>query len=94
MPTDRFDGKKVIECQVSDGINKTEELVKRIAAGDAPVFKASGKKEASHSSIGGKESIGHQIYKHLMNGVSAYASVRSWWWYPYRNRVPYRWIQC
>lgn len=70
VPTDRFDGKKVIECQVSDGINKTEELVKRIAAGDAPVFKASDKKEASHSSIGGKESIGHQIYKHLMNGVS------------------------
>ena len=70
VPTDRFDGKKVIECQVSDGINKTEELVKRIAAGDAPVFKALGKKEASHSSIGGKESIGHQIYKHLMNGVS------------------------
>ena len=70
VPTDRFDGKKVIECQVSDGINKTEELVKRIAAGDALVFKASGKKETSHSSIGGKESIGHQIYKHLMNGVS------------------------
>ena len=70
VPTDRFDGKKVIECQVSDGINKAEELIKRIASGDAPVFKASGKKEASHSSVGGKESIGHQIYKHLMNGVS------------------------
>lgn len=70
VPTDRFDGKNVIECQVSDGINKAEELIKRIAAGDAPVFKASGKKEASHSSVGGKESIGHQIYKHLMNGVS------------------------
>jgi PTS system fructose-specific IIC component len=70
VPTDRFDGKKVIECQVSDGINKAEELIKRIAAGDAPVFKASGKKETSNSSVGGKESIGHQIYKHLMNGVS------------------------
>lgn len=70
VPTDRFDGKKVIECQVSDGINKAEELIKRIAAGNAPVFKASGKKEASHSSVGGKESIGHKIYKHLMNGVS------------------------
>lgn len=70
VPTDRFDGKKVIECQVSDGINKAEELVKRIAVGDAPVFKASGKKETSNSSVGGKESIGHQIYKHLMNGVS------------------------
>lgn len=70
VPTDRFDGKKVIECQVSDGINKAEELIKRIASGDAPVFKASGKKEASHSSVGGKESVGHQIYKHLMNSVS------------------------
>lgn len=70
VPTDRFDGKKVIECQVSDGINKAEELIKRIASGDAPVFKASGKKEASHSPVGGKESVGHQIYKHLMNGVS------------------------
>ena len=70
VPTDRFDGKKVIECQVSDGINKAEELIKRIASGDAPVFKASGKKEASHSSVGGKERVGHQIYKHLMNGVS------------------------
>ena len=70
VPTDCFDGKKVIECQVSDGINKAEELIKRIASGDAPVFKASGKKEASHSSVGGKESVGHQIYKHLMNGVS------------------------
>lgn len=70
VPIDRFDGKKVIECQVSDGINKAEELIKRIASGDAPVFKASGKKEASHSSVGGKESVGHQIYKHLMNGVS------------------------
>ena len=70
VPTDRFDGKKVIECQVSDGINKAEELIKRIASGDAPVFKAPGKKEASHSSVGGKESVGHQIYKHLMNGVS------------------------
>ena len=70
VPMDRFDGKKVIQRQVSDGINKAEELIKRIASGDAPVFKASGKKEASHSSVGGKESVGHQIYKHLMNGVS------------------------
>ncbi len=26
---ERFAGKKVIECQVSDGINKAEELIKR-----------------------------------------------------------------
>ena len=70
VPTDRFDGKKVIECQVSDGINKAEELVKRAAAGDAPVFKASGKTSGTQQSTGGKESVAHQIYKHLMNGVS------------------------
>ena len=71
VPTDRFDGKKVIECQVSDGINKAEQLVKRAAAGDAPVFKASGKSQSStQQSAGGKESVAHQIYKHLMNGVS------------------------
>ncbi|WP_455720516.1 PTS fructose transporter subunit IIABC [Agathobacter sp.] len=71
VPTDRFDGKKVIECQVSDGINKAEELVKRAAAGDAPVFKASGRSQSStQQSTGGKESVAHQIYKHLMNGVS------------------------
>ena len=70
VPTDRFDGKKVIECQVSDGINKAEELIKRAAAGDAPVFKASGKASDTQRSTGGKESVAHQIYKHLMNGVS------------------------
>ncbi len=70
VPTDRFDGKKVIECQVSDGINKAEELIKRAAAGDAPVFKASGKASDTQQSTGGKESVAHQIYKHLMNGVS------------------------
>ena len=70
VPTDRFDGKKVIECQVSDGINKAEELVKRAAAGDAPVFKASEKASDTQQSTGGKESVAHQIYKHLMNGVS------------------------
>ena len=33
---ERFDGKKVIECQVSDGINKADELIKKALAGDAP----------------------------------------------------------
>ena len=38
---ERFDGKKVIECQVSDGINKADELLKKALAGDAPVYKLS-----------------------------------------------------
>ena len=68
VPMDRFDGKKVIECQVSDGISKAEELLERAIAGNAPVYKAAQavKKEAG----AGKQSVGHQIYTQLMNGVS------------------------
>ena len=65
VPMDRFDGVKVIECQVSKGINKPNELIDSIISGEAPVYKASNvKKEVSN------EGGGHSIYKHLMNGVS------------------------
>ena len=69
VPMDRFDGKKLIECQVSDGINKAEQLIGSIMNGDAPVYKAAAgaKKSSSAPSKGG---AGHTIYKHLMNGVS------------------------
>lgn len=68
VPMDRFNGKKVIQCQVSDGISKAEQLIERAMRGEAPVYKADGKVEETKS-IGG-ESVGHMIYKHLMNGVS------------------------
>ena len=59
VPMDRFDGKKVIERQVSDGINKADELVELAISGGE-------KKQAAKS--GG--SVGHKIYTQLMNGVS------------------------
>ena len=70
VPMERFDGKKVIECQVSDGINKADELIRKALAGDAPVYKAgtSEKKESTSAKKGG--GIGHKIYTQLMNGVS------------------------
>lgn len=72
VPTDRFDGKHVIETSVADGIHKPEELVKRAAAGDAPIFHAASaaadRKEEDEA--GAKGSAGHQIYTHLMSGVS------------------------
>lgn len=69
VPMDRFDGKKVIECQVSDGISKADELVERAMNGDAPIYKAkNGAAQASSAKSGG--GIGHQIYTQLMNGVS------------------------
>ncbi len=69
VPMERFDGKKVIECQVSDGINKADGLISRAVAGDVPVYHAANapvKQQAGNSSGG----IGHQIYTQLMNGVS------------------------
>ena len=69
VPMDRFDGKKVIECQVSDGISKADELVERAMNGDAPIYKAkNGATQSGSAKSGG--SIGHQIYTQLMNGVS------------------------
>ena len=69
VPTDRFNGKKVITCQVSDGISKADQLVDRIISGDAPVFTAENAAAAEASSSGG-DSLGHKAYMDLMNGVS------------------------
>ncbi len=69
VPMDRFDGKPVIECKVADGISKAAELVEKAKKGDAKAYKAAGAKKTENvSSANG--SIGHQIYTHLMSGVS------------------------
>ena len=70
VPMDRFDGKRLIERQVSDGINKADELIELAMSGNAPVYhsgNASARPAASAKAGGG---IGHQIYTQLMNGVS------------------------
>ena len=69
VPMERFDGKKVIECQVSDGISKADQLVERAMAGDAPIYQAKGAVQKSSQSKG-SGGVGHQIYTQLMNGVS------------------------
>ena len=68
VPMERFDGKKLIDCQVSDGINKANQLIKRAMDGDAPVYHSAGAPAASVSKADG--SAGHRIYMQLMNGVS------------------------
>ena len=69
VPMERFDGKKLIECQVSDGISKADALVERAFAGDAPVYHAAA--GASNSSAAAKAGggAGHKIYTQLMNAV-------------------------
>ena len=69
VPMERFDGKKVIECQVSDGINKADELIKRAVNGDAPVYHAANASESQSKETSGG-GVGHKIYTQLMNGVS------------------------
>lgn len=71
VPMDRFSGKKVIICQVSDGISKADELVERAIKGDAQIFETDNRDSLSqNSSRGERGSFIHQIYTHLMNGVS------------------------
>lgn len=71
VPMDRFDGKRVIECQVSDGISKADELLEQAAAGTVPIYRAAaGSSTASVQKNGKSGSVGHQIYVQLMNGVS------------------------
>lgn len=70
VPMERFDGKKVIQCKVADGISKAEQLIDRAVKGDAPVYHASGNAGTVQESGGDGDSIGHRIYKDLMNGVS------------------------
>ena len=67
VPLDRFDGKKVIIRQVSDGISKADELVDLALSGNVPVYHAAEGAKTEVKSSGG---IGHQIYAELMNGVS------------------------
>ena len=70
VPMDRFDGKKVIECQVSDGISKADQLVERAISGDVPVYHGAAGSQNSSSNAKAGGGAGHKIYMQLMNGVS------------------------
>lgn len=68
VPMDRFNGKKVISCQVSDGIGKADQLIKQAMSGNVEVFH--GESSETTTVVTGKESAAHKIYTQLMNGVS------------------------
>lgn len=68
VPMNRFDGKKVISVQVSDGIGKADKLVAQALKGDVAIFHA--ENAPAQSTSAGKESAAHKIYMQLMNGVS------------------------
>ena len=64
----RFDGKKVIQTRVSNGISKAQILIQQAVDGNVPVYHSNSKDTISNTQD--NESVGRQIYKHLMNGVS------------------------
>ena len=67
----RFNGKPMIQTKVANGINKAEELLTEAMAGTAAVHQASAAdREAAEIAASASDSVGRQIYKHLMNGVS------------------------
>ncbi|MBR1806529.1 MAG: PTS sugar transporter subunit IIA [Selenomonadaceae bacterium] len=68
----RFDGKHVVITKVADGINKADELIDRALSGKAPIYHAKAGESAGDAGGGSveNESVGRQVYKHLMNGVS------------------------
>ena len=70
VETARFDGKPVLFTRVDDGIHKPEELIKKVAHGEVPVYHAKGGAQASAGEEEASESLGRSLYKHLMNGVS------------------------
>ncbi len=65
----RFDGKELVNRPVSDGIRKTEELINLATSGNAPIFHGT-ESDATDEDSSADGSVGSQIYKDLMNGVS------------------------
>lgn len=70
--TYRFEGKRVLEVSVQDGIHKSKELIQKILDEKAPIKKEVSSKTSSmnKTQVEEKQSFGRDIYKHLMNGVS------------------------
>ena len=65
---DRFAGKRVVMAPVAKGIHEPEKLINQALSLDTPLYKEGQERKSSGGE--GKLSIGRQIYKHLMSGVS------------------------
>ena len=70
VETNRFDGKKLIQRPVSDGIRKSDELIEKAIKGEGRIFKAEEGASKSSSDDGEGQSFWQKIYGDLMNGIS------------------------
>ncbi|MFO3664908.1 hypothetical protein ACCQ41_01365 [Anaerococcus sp. ENR0831] len=71
VETARFDGKKVIQRPVSDGIRKADELVERAIKGDANIFHSENKANENYEkSSDDSQSLWQRVNGDVMNGIS------------------------
>lgn len=94
VPVERFAGKPVIFVKVADGINKPKKLIEEILSGKVPAYAGRAGRETTSDVADAEESLGRQIYKHLMNGVLHMLPVCNRRWYSYRTGFPVRYGIC
>lgn len=70
VETNRFDGKKLIQRPVSDGIRKSDELIEKAIKGEGRIFTAEEGANNTSSDDGEGQSFWQKIYGDLMNGIS------------------------
>ena len=70
VETNRFDGKRLIQKPVSDGIRKSDELIEKAIKGEGRIFTAEEGSSKSSSDDGEGQSFWQKIYGDLMNGIS------------------------
>lgn len=70
VETNRFDGKKLIQRPVSDGIRKSDELIEKAIKGEGRIFTAEEGANKTSSDDGEGQSFWQKIYGDLMNGIS------------------------
>ena len=66
----RFDGKKIIRTGVADGIHKPKELIEKALSSEAKIYHSDKEEKDIFYSQEEKTSIGSNIYRHLMSGVT------------------------
>lgn len=66
----RFNGKHVLQRPVSEGINKSEELITKAMNQQAPVLRIDGDSTENDDSEDEGGSVWNTLYKDLMNGIS------------------------
>lgn len=73
VQAERFAGKRVIDVSVGKGIKEADKLIEDALSGKGKIYKGGNSEsrvEPIQEDHGDRTSLGHNIYKHLMNGVS------------------------